>query len=123
MQTRKTVSLTAEDLWLGKFEVGPEPDSLYYDSKFGIGLKPTSTEGWFVSGIFQIDCSPMVIEYGDVETEDAIYYGWSSVNWQVRSSADGEHWSAWFGTLRGAPVRQFIQFKFKLTRVSSLESF
>ena len=116
MSTEKHTKLTAGDIWDGKSMVGPDPNSLMYNSVLGIGLSSSATEGWLITGIFQIDCSPIVTEFKTLDYERDIYFGWSSVEWQIRTSADGIHWSPWYNTVKDAPVKQFVQFKFILSR-------
>ena len=118
MSLRKLHELSSDQLFSGAALIGPLPNSLHYNPLFGIGLTDGETYGYLITGIFQLDCSPTAVEYGEMTYERDVYYGWSDISWQVRSSSTGnsDEWSSWYDSLKEVPVRQFVQFKFEFFR-------
>jgi hypothetical protein len=125
---REIVKEDAATLWTTKTAMdfdGSTP-KLQFNSDRGIGLNAdihhpaypavyaVYKDGWFITGT--IDCGPNVTEYGRLTLEEDIYFGYSGISWQVRTSSTGDAadsaWSRWYDSLYDVPVKQFVQFKF-----------
>jgi hypothetical protein len=117
---------SAFDLWSSKMQVGPveDPNSLQYHEVYGIGLNEGRTYGWFITGALQLDCSPDVVEFGDMTFEEDVYFGLSDISWEVRTSPTGalseNDWSPWYTAMSQVPVQQFVQFKFTFKKYAGL---
>jgi hypothetical protein len=101
--------------------------SLQKHDVYGIGLAPGHTYGTLITGQYFLDCSPDVVEFGDMTFEEDVYAGLSDISWEVRTSPTGgttpnveQDWSPWYSSMDKVPVQQFVQFKFTFTKASSL---